>query len=80
MNMQTIQIMILLLDSFIKLAPWRIVNETRERMAPKAARARSMRGMATKMPVPAAWRFSMPHRRQKSRSNSISSNRSKVAT
>jgi hypothetical protein len=79
MNMQTIQIMILLLDSFIKLTPWRI-NETRERMAPKAARAHSMRGMATKMPVPAAWRFSMPHRCQKSRSNSISSNRSKVTT
>jgi hypothetical protein len=27
MNMQTIQIMILLLDSFIKLAPWRIVTK-----------------------------------------------------
>ena len=28
MNMQTIQIMILLLDGFIKLAPWRSVLET----------------------------------------------------
>ena len=27
MNMQTIQMMILLLDGFIKLAPWRIVTE-----------------------------------------------------
>ena len=27
MNMQTIQIMILLLDGFIKLAPWRTVTE-----------------------------------------------------
>jgi hypothetical protein len=27
MNMQTIQITILLLDSFIKLAPWRIVAD-----------------------------------------------------
>jgi hypothetical protein len=27
MNMQTIQIMILLLDGFIKLAPWRNVTE-----------------------------------------------------
>jgi hypothetical protein len=32
MNMQTIQIMILLLDSFIKLAPWRIVAETMDRI------------------------------------------------
>lgn len=32
MNMQTIQIMILLLDSFIKLAPWRIVTETLDRI------------------------------------------------
>ena len=31
MNMQTIQIMILLLDGFIKLAPWRIVTETKDR-------------------------------------------------
>jgi hypothetical protein len=28
MNMQTIQIVILLLDGFIKLAPWRTVTET----------------------------------------------------
>lgn len=28
MNMQNIQIMMLLLDGFIKLAPWRIVTET----------------------------------------------------
>jgi hypothetical protein len=32
MNMQTIQIMILLLDGFIKLAPWRIVTETMDRI------------------------------------------------
>ena len=32
MNMQAIQIMILLLDSFIKLAPWRIVTETIDRI------------------------------------------------
>jgi|ERR1700690_315956 hypothetical protein len=32
MNMQTIQIMILLLDSFIKLVPWRIVTETMDRI------------------------------------------------
>jgi hypothetical protein len=32
MNMQTIQIMILLLDCFIKLAPWRIVPETMDRI------------------------------------------------
>jgi hypothetical protein len=32
MNMQSIQIMILSLDSFIKLAPWRIVTETMGRI------------------------------------------------
>jgi hypothetical protein len=32
MNVQTIQIMILLLDSCIKLAPWRIVTETMDRI------------------------------------------------
>jgi hypothetical protein len=32
MNMQTIQIMILLLDGFIKLAPWRTVTETMDRI------------------------------------------------
>jgi hypothetical protein len=32
MNMQTIQIMILLLDGFIKLAPWRIVTEAMDRI------------------------------------------------
>lgn len=32
MNMQTIQIMILLADSFIKLAPWRIVTEAMDRI------------------------------------------------
>lgn len=32
MNMQAIQIMILLLDSFIKLAPWRIVTEAMDRI------------------------------------------------
>jgi hypothetical protein len=32
MNMQAIQIVILLLDSFIKLAPWRIVTEMMDRI------------------------------------------------
>jgi len=32
MNMQTIQIVILLLDGFIKLAAWRIAAETMERI------------------------------------------------
>jgi hypothetical protein len=32
MNMQSIQITILLLDSFIKLAPWRIVTEAMDRI------------------------------------------------
>ncbi len=32
MNMQTIQIMILLLDSLVKLAPWRVVVEMMERI------------------------------------------------
>jgi hypothetical protein len=31
MNMQTIQIMILLLDNFIRLAPWRIVAAAMDR-------------------------------------------------
>jgi len=37
MNMQTIQIMILSLDSFIKLAPWRIVTETMDRIGCSAS-------------------------------------------
>lgn len=37
MNMQTIQIMILLLDSLIKLAPWRIVTETMDRIGCSAS-------------------------------------------
>ena len=37
MNMQAIQIMILLLDSFIKLAPWRIVTETMDRIGCSAS-------------------------------------------
>jgi hypothetical protein len=37
MNMQTIQIMVLLLDSFIKLAPWRIVTETMDRIGCSAS-------------------------------------------
>src|SRR5580700_8775953 len=37
MNMQTIQIMILLLDGFIKLAPWRIVMEAMDRIGYVAA-------------------------------------------
>ena len=32
MNMQTFQIMILLLDAFIKLAPWRVVTEAMGRI------------------------------------------------
>ncbi len=32
MNMQTIQILFLLLDSVIKLAPWRVVTEPLERI------------------------------------------------
>jgi len=32
MNMQTIQIFLLMLDSIIKLAPWRIVTETIDRI------------------------------------------------
>jgi hypothetical protein len=32
MNMQTIQIVILLLDGLIKLAPWRIVTEAMDRI------------------------------------------------
>jgi hypothetical protein len=37
MNMQTIQILILLLNSFIKLAPWRIVTETMDRIGCSAS-------------------------------------------
>ena len=37
MNMQTIQIMVLLLDSLIKLAPWRIVTETMDRIGCSAS-------------------------------------------
>jgi hypothetical protein len=49
MNMQTIQIMILLLDSFIKLAPWRIVTETMDRIGCSASErlARSLVVVAT---------------------------------
>ncbi len=32
MNMQTIQILLLLIDSIIKLAPWRIVTQTMDRI------------------------------------------------
>ena len=32
MNMQTIQILLLLLDGIVKLAPWRIVTETMDRI------------------------------------------------
>jgi hypothetical protein len=32
MNMQTIQILFLLIDSIIKLAPWRIVTEAMDRI------------------------------------------------
>jgi hypothetical protein len=32
MNMQTIQIFILMLDGIVKLAPWRIVTETMDRI------------------------------------------------
>jgi hypothetical protein len=50
MNMQTIQIMILLLDGFIKLAPWRIVTETMDRIA---VRAKVLRGALPSSPQPA---------------------------
>jgi hypothetical protein len=36
--------------------------------------------MAAIMSVPGAWKFSTPHRRQKSRLSSTSSNRSKLTT
>ena len=39
MNMQTIQMMILLLDSFIKLAPWRFVTEMTDRAGYDASEA-----------------------------------------
>jgi len=32
MNMQTIQILFLLVDGIVKLAPWRVVTETMERI------------------------------------------------
>jgi hypothetical protein len=47
MNMQTIQIMILLLDSFIKLAPWRTVTETMDRIGCGASLA-SLKKLADK--------------------------------
>jgi hypothetical protein len=37
MNMQTVQIVILLLDGFIKLAPWRTVTETMDRIGCSAS-------------------------------------------
>jgi hypothetical protein len=37
MNVQTIQIMVLLLDGFIKLAPWRIVTEMMDRIGRDAS-------------------------------------------
>jgi hypothetical protein len=43
MNMQTIQIMILLLDSCIKLAPWRIVTETMDRIGYSASESLARR-------------------------------------
>ena len=43
MNMQTIQIMILLLDSCIKLAPWRIVTETVDRIGYSASESLARR-------------------------------------
>jgi hypothetical protein len=47
MNMQTIQILFLLIDSIIKLAPWRIVTEAMDRIGHGAseslARARCLR-------------------------------------
>ena len=45
-----------------------------------AARARSMPGTATRMSVPAAWKFSKPPRRERSSSSSISSRRSRATT
>ena len=50
MNMQTIQIMILLLDGFIKLAPWRIVTETMDRAGYGAGESLA-RGCVSSKPV-----------------------------
>jgi len=48
MNMQNIQILFLLFDSFIKLAPWRIVTETMQRIGYDASEglARSLCAIA----------------------------------
>ena len=40
MNLQTIQMMMLLLQCFIQLAPWRIVTETLDRWAMVQAKVR----------------------------------------
>ena len=48
MNMQNIQILFLLIDSVIKLAPWRVVTETMQRTGYDAneSLARSLRTIA----------------------------------
>jgi hypothetical protein len=46
MNMQTIQMLILLLDGFIKLAPWRIVTEVMDRTGSSESLARGLRILA----------------------------------
>ena len=48
MNMQNIQILFLLIDSVIKLAPWRVVTETMQRIGYDAneSLARSLRTIA----------------------------------
>lgn len=58
MNMQTIQIMILLLDGFIKLAPWRIVTETVDRIGYGASKnlARGLRVVAVACGASARYR------------------------
>jgi hypothetical protein len=40
MNLQTIEMMILLIENFIDLAPWRIVTETLDRLAYGASKSR----------------------------------------
>jgi hypothetical protein len=47
MNMQTVQIVILLIDGFIKLVPWRTVTETMDRIGCGASLA-SLKKLADK--------------------------------
>ncbi len=49
MNMQTIQILLLLLDGIVKLAPWRIVMETMDRIGYGAAESPVARRQIARM-------------------------------